>query len=367
MVTDHIIDIVLMFDVSDQANHPDAYLSGFQNVDPTNVLENSGHLTSLLIPNVKQALQILMENKLYAKLEKCVFAVQELTISGWYSKMTHFTTLSSLSNAKTLEQIFICEIVESMPCLWDMASPDYSKKQLRENSWITVCRELYPRWHEADANLQNNIESDIRKRWRSVKDRFFKCLSECNKSGASPSKTHIAYQEELQFLCSGRVLRQTEGNIGEPEEPALESTINNEDQSSHASEELVVPPPIIIVDPLCPTTSGSSTVAPSSGTGGHEIQRAKKRKNPTTLASTKPNDPLTTQTLEFLKNTSTEDEFDTFASSMAKRLRQLNNKAKQSACMTAFCGLLAGFEEEGPFPTAGFENIQGFKYKNNIL
>ncbi|KAM4018778.1 uncharacterized protein ACNLHF_027082 [Anomaloglossus baeobatrachus] len=254
-------------------------------------------------------------------------------------------------NRKKMDVPKLISLVESMPCLWDMASPDYSKKQLRENSWITVCRELYPRWHEADANLQNNIESDIRKRWRSVKDRFFKCLSECNKSGASPSKTHIAYQEELQFLCSGRVLRQTEGNIGEPEEPALESTINNEDQSSHASEELVVPPPII-VDPLCPTTSGSSTVAPISGTGGHEIQRAKKRKNPTTLASTKPNDPLTTQTLEFLKNTSTEDEFDTFASSMAKRLRQLNNKAKQSACMTAFCGLLAGFEEEGPFPTA---------------
>ncbi|KAM4044012.1 uncharacterized protein ACNLHF_008118 [Anomaloglossus baeobatrachus] len=103
--------------------------------------------------------------------------------------------------------------VESVPCLWDPCSLEYMMKVKRADCWLTICCELFPQWHEADAALQHKIELDVGKRWRSVKDRFNKIRTEGMKSGSSPKKPNFIYYEDLKFLCTSRQLRPTSGNI----------------------------------------------------------------------------------------------------------------------------------------------------------
>ncbi|KAM4029954.1 uncharacterized protein ACNLHF_022134 [Anomaloglossus baeobatrachus] len=176
-------------------------------------------------------------------------------------------------------------LVETFPCLWDPSSPEYSHKQKRENSWLIICRELFPRWHEVDAALQNQIEKDIRKRWRSVKDRYNRFQTEANRSGSSPSKFKFPFYDELQFLQTSRVLRPTEGNIDPPQEPTTDSTMGSEelvlqqppqDISSQASEESNM----AATEQQHPSTGGSSVAAATSVSGIHQqSQRGKKKKH----------------------------------------------------------------------------------------
>ncbi|KAM4018561.1 uncharacterized protein ACNLHF_007860 isoform 1-T3 [Anomaloglossus baeobatrachus] len=107
----------------------------------------------------------------------------------------------------------IIRLVESMPCIWDPTCPEYLQKIRRSDSWISICRELYPQWDEADKALQKRIEQDVRKRWRSVKDRYNKIRREGTKSGRSPVQPNFIYYEDLKFLSTGRILRPTQGNI----------------------------------------------------------------------------------------------------------------------------------------------------------
>ncbi|KAM4050698.1 uncharacterized protein ACNLHF_018181 [Anomaloglossus baeobatrachus] len=114
-------------------------------------------------------------------------------------------------------------MVESMPCLWDPTCPDYMQKTKRMDCWGTICAELFPQWHEADAALQHRIELDVRKRWRSVKDRFHKLRNEGMKSGSSPKKSNFIYYDELSFLCTSRKTRETSGNV------ATETPVDDEE------------------------------------------------------------------------------------------------------------------------------------------
>lgn len=51
---------------------------------------------------------------------------------------------------------FICAI-ELRPCLYDVASKDYSNKQLKGQSWIDVCEEMFQNWAEL-----TNEEKDLK-------------------------------------------------------------------------------------------------------------------------------------------------------------------------------------------------------------
>ncbi|KAM4039844.1 uncharacterized protein ACNLHF_017824 [Anomaloglossus baeobatrachus] len=113
----------------------------------------------------------------------------------------------------------LISMVESMPCLWDPTCPDYMQKTKRMDCWGTICAELFPQWHEADAALQHRIELDVRKRWRSVKDRFHKIRNEGMKSGSSPKKPNFIYYDDLSFLCTSRKNRETSGNLTSLETP----------------------------------------------------------------------------------------------------------------------------------------------------
>ncbi|CAJ0931401.1 unnamed protein product [Ranitomeya imitator] len=52
---------------------------------------------------------------------------------------------------------------------------------------------------------------DVRKRWRSVTDRFIKSLK--TPSGSYPPRKRMPFADQLQFILSSRSLRRTESNV----------------------------------------------------------------------------------------------------------------------------------------------------------
>ncbi|KAM3930894.1 uncharacterized protein RB166_004371 [Leptodactylus fuscus] len=82
----------------------------------------------------------------------------------------------------------LIESVEAHPNLYEKKDPLYSDRHARDASWITVCQALYPDWATLSREMKDRIERDVRKRWKSVRDRFLKDIKKVEKSGASPSK-----------------------------------------------------------------------------------------------------------------------------------------------------------------------------------
>lgn len=78
---------------------------------------------------------------------------------------------------------------------------------------------LYPDWEAYNESDRSVIELDVRKRWKSVRDRFLRFHREVTQSGASPSKIlKFPHYEALQFVLPPRELRPSSGNIDAPAE-----------------------------------------------------------------------------------------------------------------------------------------------------
>ncbi|KAM4035001.1 uncharacterized protein ACNLHF_021715 isoform 2-T2 [Anomaloglossus baeobatrachus] len=119
-------------------------------------------------------------------------------------------------------------LVETMPQLWNSAAEGYRDRHERNMCWTSVCRDLYPEWDDADCQLQYEIERDVRKRWRSVRDRFHKFHATAASSGSTFCKKKYFY-EQLQFLLTRRTLRHTESNVASTEKESNEGTVNRVD------------------------------------------------------------------------------------------------------------------------------------------
>lgn len=58
------------------------------------------------------------------------------------------------------------------------------------------------------------IEQDVRKRWKSVRDRFLRQYRELPASGSSPSQRNkICYIDDMLFILPQRGLRPSSGNF----------------------------------------------------------------------------------------------------------------------------------------------------------
>ncbi|KAM4045366.1 uncharacterized protein ACNLHF_009192 [Anomaloglossus baeobatrachus] len=210
-------------------------------------------------------------------------------------------------------------MVESMPCLWDPTCPDYMQKNKRMDCWGTICAELFPQWHEADAALQHKIELDVRKRWRSVKDRFHKIRNEGMKSGSSPKKPNFIYYDELSFLCTSRKTRETSGNVAaqtpvDDEEgqeslhqPHQEGPSANIDQFSSEHEG----------DLESGTVQDKSPPRPTIITSSPTKYIKPKNKKKTTKNIQLEEDVICKETLKLLNTSAKEDDIDHFGISIA--------------------------------------------------
>ncbi|CAJ0927813.1 unnamed protein product [Ranitomeya imitator] len=76
------------------------------------------------------------------------------------------------------------------------------------------------------------ILGDVKKRWRSVTDRFIKSLK--TPSGSSPPRKRVPFADQLQFILGSWSLRRTESNVYAQTPPDLEG-----DTSEHSIGEEV--------------------------------------------------------------------------------------------------------------------------------
>ncbi|XP_075690583.1 uncharacterized protein LOC142658855 [Rhinoderma darwinii] len=104
------------------------------------------------------------------------------------------------------------------PALWNKSCSEYTDRQLRRQAWNQVCKALYPVWGGFTQYKQGIIEKDVKTRWKTVRDRFFKHLREIERNGSSPSRhPKCPFYDELLFLLPNRSLRSSEGNYRDRE------------------------------------------------------------------------------------------------------------------------------------------------------
>ncbi|XP_069615959.1 uncharacterized protein [Ranitomeya imitator] len=248
--------------------------------------------------------------------------------------------------------------VRDYPALWDPADESYKDKYFRELAWTKIVRDLIPDWDKYPGSTQQQIDNDVRKRWRSIRDRFTKFLNECSKSGSSPSKSKFPFSEELQFLVTSRTLRKTEGNMSVAD-------LEDSDKEDGAGSSSGVGGTISTSTPTASAESASTSAAAAStsssaaaeASDSAEAVRVEKRAVYPVAAEkkktkTKKNqDDQTVQiacdTLDLLKKSSSDDHCDSFAQTVARKTRSLPPD-RQSLFMSMVQMSLTALEDPAP-------------------
>ncbi|XP_077106356.1 polyadenylate-binding protein 1-like isoform X2 [Ranitomeya variabilis] len=195
-------------------------------------------------------------------------------------------------------------------------------------------------------------EHDVRKRWRSVRDRFTKFTNTESKSGSSPSKKKCSYYNDLQFLLTSRELRASQGNIeSENNETAALPEIDNTvlpTNVSNAEPEEGVHTPLSMREPTVMLSSPRPNI--------RAAHRGKKK-----TKSNSQNQEFASEALDMLRRSECEDDLDLIGCSMANRIRKIHHDRQASYISAAFA-LLDFYESPNPIPNvaqiiAGMHNV----------
>ncbi|CAJ0944055.1 unnamed protein product, partial [Ranitomeya imitator] len=231
------------------------------------------------------------------------------------------------------------------------------------------------------------VMEDVKKRWRSVNNRLMKAQKA--ESGSSPSKKRMPFADQLQFILTSRNMRRTEGNVRAETPP-----VHEDNSPEHGDGEEVEDYPMCsspnpplprqsssmhaaVMPPSCTVASSSSAVdaavgssavlaasaaASSSFVGGSRptglgagsarpvpMVRAAPKKRKKKESWTSAIEAITSQTLNIIDNSSTQDEMDKYGSVIASRLRSMPWD-RQSLCMTAVNAVLMSAAVPSPIP-----------------
>ncbi|XP_071982570.1 uncharacterized protein [Engystomops pustulosus] len=239
--------------------------------------------------------------------------------------------------------------VKARPQLWDKTYKDYSDNQKRENLWHEICLEMDSRWASLPSREKWRQEEELRKRWRSCRDRFRKDLAIKEKSGSSPTNRR-PYQhfDELMFLAPTRSLRSTQGNfVDEDSNQTREADMEDEslpmsqgmDQDNVTFEEEMLSPVVAESPPPVPDES-----LPIAGR-----TRAVRRRN--TQPTTANVSAIEIEAVNLLRKVGSEDLYDGFGHLVAGQCRNLPTE-KQSTFMTFVVGIAEIFANTPILPGA---------------
>uniref|UniRef100_A0A1A9WE61 MADF domain-containing protein n=1 Tax=Glossina brevipalpis TaxID=37001 RepID=A0A1A9WE61_9MUSC len=82
----------------------------------------------------------------------------------------------------------ICRLVEQYPCMYDRSHPHYLKKDVVDQAWVKIAKEM------------NDSIPSCKERWRNIRTSYARSIN-VNKIPASANRTKPYYlHEELQFL-----------------------------------------------------------------------------------------------------------------------------------------------------------------------
>ncbi|XP_069615922.1 uncharacterized protein [Ranitomeya imitator] len=256
--------------------------------------------------------------------------------------------------------------VRDIPCIWDAADVSYKDKYFRDHCWTKIVRDLYPEWDSLSIANQLEIEKNVKQRWRSVRDRYNKFINTCDRSGSSPSRITFPFYDELQFLLTSRTLRRTEGNLSNP--PPVDD--HSEDgagtdgagTSSGAGGTIFPSLTTASAEAACPAAAAGTSTAAAVGSSGSSEAVVTEKRAPYPVAgesikkkkNVDKTEKMASDTLDLLKQSSSEDQCDFFALTIARKARSLppdRQSLFMSLCQTSLTAL------EDPAPIESYEKV----------
>ncbi|XP_077124424.1 uncharacterized protein LOC143781625 [Ranitomeya variabilis] len=161
------------------------------------------------------------------------------------------------------------EVREREP-LWNMADRRHADTGVTRRLWDEVCRNLFPRRESLHPQQQSKLVGKVRKRWRSLRDRFKREFNDEMKApsgSAGRKRSRYKYGQALSFLRRTMLSRVTFSSHRAPAsssapseaippESATEGHVGRPHTSVPSSD-----PSVLSSDPSVPSTSS----APSSG------------------------------------------------------------------------------------------------------
>ncbi|XP_069611018.1 uncharacterized protein [Ranitomeya imitator] len=259
----------------------------------------------------------------------------------------------------------IC-MVRDIPCIWDAADVSYKDKYFRDHCWTKIVRDLYPEWDSLSIANQLEIEKNVKQRWRSVRDRYNKFINTCDRSGSSPSRITFPFYDELQFLLTSRTLRRTEGNLSNPPpvDDHSEDGAGTDGAGTSSGAGGTISPSLTTAsaEAACPAAAAGTSTAAAVGSSGSSEAVVTEKRAPYPVAGEsikkkKKNDKtekMASDTLDLLKQSSSEDQCDFFALTIARKARSLppdRQSLFMSLCQTSLTAL------EDPAPIESYENV----------
>ncbi|XP_077148333.1 uncharacterized protein LOC143809052 [Ranitomeya variabilis] len=239
-----------------------------------------------------------------------------------------------------------------MPAIWDPADEAYKDKYARENCWTRIVRDLNPHYDGYNYSLQQQINKEVKQRWRSVRDHFQKILTSRSKSGSSPVKGSFSWYDELSFLLTSRTLRSTEGNIPAPdtvEDSTAETAESADEASALGSQDSI--PVVVGTSGICSSSTSSADQSDVPRTQGTSVIPMPITVPPSKKKLGKKKEDKTTkrvnETIDLLNKLTKEDYLDLFGSTIANKARLLAPE-RLSKFMRSVHALLDAFEEPAP-------------------
>ncbi|XP_040210404.1 uncharacterized protein LOC120941182 [Rana temporaria] len=120
----------------------------------------------------------------------------------------------------------VIQYVQERPSLWDKSHRKHHDNTCTRRKWEEIYVKLFPDFASYSEKLQDTIAELVEKRWRSVRDSFFKWVRESNlPSGSGAKKTTYKHAKRLSFLTKVQELRATSTNTGclpTPAEPTAQ-------------------------------------------------------------------------------------------------------------------------------------------------
>ncbi|XP_053616605.1 uncharacterized protein LOC128678787 [Plodia interpunctella] len=99
--------------------------------------------------------------------------------------------------------------VKKRPGIWNFEHPDYRDKHLRHELWLEIVRELMDPDMKVSKSETRELELQIQKKWKSIRDCFQKYIS-------NPGRTRrpYIYNKQLQFLLKSEDSQDRDFDLG---------------------------------------------------------------------------------------------------------------------------------------------------------
>ncbi|VVC97318.1 uncharacterized protein LOC126979940 [Leptidea sinapis] len=101
----------------------------------------------------------------------------------------------------------LIEEVKKRPGIWDSDDPGYKSKNQRHRLWLEVIREVAGKDINVSKSELRELELQIQKKWKSIRDCFQKYLVNPNRS-----RRPYIYSRQLEFLLKRHTLPKRDGS-----------------------------------------------------------------------------------------------------------------------------------------------------------